>query len=123
MGTQQAFLTLLFGFTACMSTKDNKKHSADDTARSVVLEQINQGHATRSVLYRSIENGLDKNCRLVSFFTSFVFPVGVIDRDADMLEDVLRVTLGPDDELVLMINSPGGDLLAAETDREYLSQL
>ena len=31
-----------------------------------------------------------------------------------MLEDVLRSTLGPDDELMLMINSPGGDLLAAE---------
>ena len=97
-----------------MSTKDDRKHSTGDTARSIVLEQINQGHATRSELYRSIENCLGKNCRLVSFFTSFVFPVGVIDQDADMLEDVLRSTLGPDDELMLMINSPGGDLLAAE---------
>ena len=90
--------------------KGDKKSSFEDTARSVVLEQINQGLATRSELYRSIEceSGLEKGCRLVSFFTSFVFPVGIIDQDADMLEDVLRATLGPDDELLLMINSPGG---------------
>ena len=50
----------------------------------------------------------------MSFFTSFAFPVGIADEDADMLEDVLRAALGQEDELVLMINSPGGDLLAAE---------
>ena len=96
--------------------KGDKKSSFEDTARSAVLEQISQGRATRSELYRSIEceSGLKKGYRLVSFFTSFVFPVGIIDQDADMPEDVLRATLGPDDELLLMINSPGGDLLAAE---------
>ena len=96
--------------------KGDKKSSFEGTARSAVLEQITQGLPTRSELYRSIEceSGLEKDCRLVSFFTSFVFPVGIIDQDADMLEDVLRATLGPDDELLLMINSPGGDLLAAE---------
>ena len=87
---------------------------AEDTVISAVLEQVNQGHSTRAGLYRLIEKGLGDNRRLVAFFTSFDFPVGIADEDADMLEDVLRATLGPQDELVLMINSPGGDLLAAE---------
>ena len=81
---------------------------------NAVLEQVKQGHSTRAGLYRRIEKGLGENRRLVSFFTSFKFPVGIANEDANMLEDVLRSTLCSEDELVLMINSPGGDLLAAE---------
>ncbi len=80
----------------------------------MVMEQVNQGHSTRAELYREIEEELGDNRRLVAFFTSFTFPASIADADADMLEDVLRATLGSEDELVLMINSPGGDLLAAE---------
>lgn len=87
---------------------------SEGTVINVVLEQVNQGHSTRAELYRLVEKGLGANRRLVSFFTSFAFPVGIADEDADMLEDVLRATLRSEDELVLMINSPGGDLLAAE---------
>ena len=75
---------------------------------------MDQGHSTRAHLYREIEDELEENCRLVSFFTSFRYPVAISDTDADMVEDVLRSTLRESDELVLMINSPGGDPLAAE---------
>ena len=78
------------------------------------MAQVTQGHSTRADLYRKIEEGLGSNRRLVAFFTSFSSPVSIADEDADMLEDVLRATLRSDDELALMINSPGGDLLAAE---------
>ena len=96
-----------------MGTHDTQSPS-EGAVINAVLEQVNQGHTTRAELYRLIEKGLGTNRRLVSFFTSFAFPVGIDDEDADMLEDVLRATLQPEDELVLMINSPGGDLLAAE---------
>ena len=93
---------------------DDRQAPSEDPVYNAVLEQVNQGHTTRAELYRLIENGLGPNRRLVSFFTSFTFPVGIGDEDVDMLEDILRATLGSNDELVLMINSPGGDLLAAE---------
>ena len=82
--------------------------------RALVQEQVEQGHSTRAELYRSIESELGENCRLVAFFTSFQYPVIISDTDADMVEDVLRTTLAESDELYLMINSPGGDPLAAE---------
>ena len=85
-----------------------------ETVLNIVLEQATQGHTTRADLYRLIEKGLGTNRRLVAFFTSFTFPTGIADEDADLLEDFLRATLHQKDELVLMINSPGGDLLAAE---------
>ena len=94
------------------------KHDSEtprkNTVLNTVLEQASQGHTTRTDLYRAIEKGLGKNRRLVAFFTSFTLPASIGDEDADMLEDFLRATLGPKDELALMINSPGGDLLAAE---------
>ncbi len=81
---------------------------------TTVLEQSNQGHTTRTDLYRLIENILGDNRRLVAFFTSFNFPAGIADEDGVMLEDFLKATLHSNDKLVLMIDSPGGDLLAAE---------
>ncbi len=50
---------------------------------------------------------------VVSFFTSFFYPVGIEDEDADMLEGVLQ-KLDLSEGLVLVINSPGGSGLAAE---------
>ena len=97
-----------------MGKRETQAIAAKDTVRNVLMEQVTQGHSTRAALYRSIEKGLGTNRRLVAFFTSFNFPVSIGDEDADMLEDVLRATLQSDGKLVLMINSPGGDLLAAE---------
>ena len=96
-----------------MAKEEGAKPSAA-TIHARIQEQVDQGHSTRAHLYREIEDGLGANCRLVSFFTSFRYQVAISDADADMVEDVLRTTLRKSDELVLMINSPGGDPLAAE---------
>lgn len=82
---------------------------------STVLEETNQGHATREPLFRKLEQqlGPDK-VRVVALCTSFMWPVIIEDSDADMLEEVLQNTDLNGKELVLLINSPGGDALAAE---------
>ena len=77
-------------------------------------EEVSQGHSTRRPLYQELEKNLGKNARLVAFFTSFRWPVLIQDNDADMLEEVLQNTLGKGDRLVLLLNSPGGEALAAE---------
>jgi ClpP class serine protease len=51
---------------------------------------------------------------VLAFFTSFFCPVVIQDNDADMIEEVLRNTDMDGRELVLLLNSPGGDGLAAE---------
>ena len=94
--------------------KGGKERPSGATIHSRILEQVNQEHSTRADLYRQIEAEFGSHCRLVSFFTSFRYPVAISDADADMVEDVLRTTLRESDELVLMVNSPGGDPLAAE---------
>ena len=94
--------------------KASDQKLAGSTVQRRILEQVEQGHSTRAELYRSVEAALGERSRLVAFFTSFRYPVAVSDADADMVEDVLRTTLQASDELVLMINSPGGDPLAAE---------
>ncbi|MCX6653128.1 MAG: hypothetical protein NT137_07255 [Methanomassiliicoccales archaeon] len=76
-----------------------------------ILEEKFQGHETRVQLYDDLEKELEMP--VVSFFTSFVYPVMIQDGDADMLETVLHktdMTRG----FTLLINSPGGDGLAAE---------
>jgi ClpP class serine protease len=76
----------------------------------VVNEQL-QGHETREGLFRALGKAFGRP--VVSVFTSFEFPVMLEDADADMLEGVLQkvdLTNG----LVLFINSPGGDGVAAE---------
>lgn len=83
-----------------------------------VLSEVNQAHETRRPLYRRLEDEIrktGKNVKVVAFFTSFVFPVAVADFDADMIEEVLQNTdLDKSQELVLLINSPGGEALPAE---------
>jgi Serine dehydrogenase proteinase len=76
-----------------------------------VLEEEGQGHPTRKGLFESISEQLGRP--VVSFFTSFRFPVMIEDDDADMLEGVLQ-SLDLSNGLALCINSPGGDGLAAE---------
>ena len=71
---------------------------------TTVLEQSNQGHTTRTDLYRLIENILGDNRRWWLFFTSFNFPAGIADEDGVMLEDFLKATLHSNDKLVLMID-------------------
>jgi len=70
-----------------------------------------QGHETRRHLYVELEKQLGRP--VVAFFTSFRFPVMIENEDADMLEGILQKTDLPSG-LALVINSPGGDGLAAE---------
>ena len=81
---------------------------------ATVLEETNQGHTIREPLFRKLEKQLGPNKKVVAFFTSFRWPVILEDPDADMLEEVLQNSDMKGKELVLIINSPGGDALAAE---------
>ena len=78
-----------------------------------VQDEIHQGHGTRKHLYTALEKELG-NKHVIAFFTSFYWPVTISDADPDMIEEALGRL--PDDgrELVLMINSPGGEGIAAE---------
>jgi ClpP class serine protease len=76
-----------------------------------VLTEQNQGHETRKRLFIELEKELERP--VVSYFTSFRFPVMIEDADADMLEGVLQNT-ELSRGLVLFLSSPGGDGLAAE---------
>ncbi len=77
-----------------------------------LLSEIRQSPSIRQEIIRSIEKELNKT--IVTFFTSFVFPVMIEDQDAIMLEEVLQNTDGLEKGLILIINSPGGSGLAAE---------
>lgn len=76
-----------------------------------VLTEQNQGHETRKKLFIELEKELGRP--VVSYFTSFRFPVMIEDADADMLEGVFQ-NIDLSRGLVLLLSSPGGDGLAAE---------
>lgn len=101
-----------------MAKKPLKSETDKVPGRTVVgriVDEIHQGHRTRAELYKQIENEIGPGHRVVAFFTSFTWPVVIQDSDADMVEEMLRTTLlSKDDKLVLILNSPGGDPLAAE---------
>jgi hypothetical protein len=82
----------------------------DPVIQRVMTEQ-GQGHETRQSIFVELEKELKRP--VVSFFTSFRFPVMIEDADADMLEGVLQ-KMDLSDGVVLFISSPGGDGLAAE---------
>jgi hypothetical protein len=68
--------------------------------------------STRHLLFRKISKELSGRA-VVTLFTSFRYPVQIDDDDCDMLQSVLQQT-NLANGLILMINSPGGDILAAE---------
>jgi len=75
---------------------------------------VTQGHPQRQHLYEEIEAAFKKKRKVVTFCTSFVFPVIMEDRDADIIEEVLQNTDLDGKELLLILNTPGGDALTAE---------
>lgn len=93
-------------------TKLGSNASMDD---KLVTQQVNeeqyQAHSTRQHLYRKLEEKTRKP--VVSFFTSFKYPVMIEDGDADMLEGILQKS-DLSKGLVLVLSSPGGSGLAAE---------
>lgn len=77
-----------------------------------IFSERNQHPETRIDAIKEVEKHLDGRT-LVTFFTSFFGGEGIVDDDCDMLQSVLQhidCTKG----IALMINSPGGDGLAAE---------
>ena len=77
-----------------------------------LLAETNQQESTRTQLIAALEEKFDNRCVLL-FFTSFWHPVIISNADADMIEGVLQksdLSRG----LMVVINSPGGDALAAE---------
>lgn len=76
-----------------------------------IMTEQNQGHETRKRIIIELEKELKRP--VVSFFTSFLYPVMIEDADADMLEGVLQ-KIDLSSGLALFISSPGGDSLAAE---------
>ena len=87
----------------------------DDKKLKLIIQKVRdeeiQGHATRKAIYQKLRVKLGRP--VVSFFTSFRYPVMIQDDDADMLEGVLQKT-DLSDGLALFISSPGGDGLSAE---------
>jgi len=77
-------------------------------------DEVGQGHHMRAPCYEKIAERLGGNHVVVSFFTSFVWEAPINDQDADMLEEILQNTPLNGKSLVLLLNSPGGDGLAAE---------
>jgi len=78
---------------------------------SKVMIEENQGHETRKPIFEALEKELKRP--VVTLFTSFKYPVMIEDTDADMLEGILQ-KINLENGLALVINSPGGDGLAAE---------
>lgn len=78
--------------------------------RQVGIER-HQAHETRQKLFDELENELGRT--VVSFFTSFRYPVMIEDSDSDMLEGLFQ-KIDLSKGLALIISSPGGHGLAAE---------
>lgn len=79
-----------------------------------LLQEIHQGHELRRNIYSKLEVALGGEHRVVSVFTSFRYPVILEDSDADMLEEVLSTTDLDGRRLMVVLNCPGGDGMAAE---------
>src|SRR3990172_2683684 len=79
-----------------------------------VLGEVSQDHRIRKSLYQKLETQLGKDKRVVSFFTSLSLAAMIQDPDADMLEELLHNSRMANKHLVLVLNSGGGDALAAE---------
>ncbi len=78
---------------------------------SRLSNELGQHPKPRQELLRKISNEIERTA--VAYFTSFRYPVMIEEGDADMLEEVLQVT-DLNNGLCLILDSPGGDALAAE---------
>lgn len=85
--------------------------AATDLVISKVQTEQEQSHATRKSLFIKLEKAIDR--AVLSFFTSFQYPVSIEDSDAEILEGILQ-KMDLSNGLALFLSSPGGDGLAAE---------
>jgi hypothetical protein len=88
-----------------------KPISWEDSPWIRLQKETTQDYELRRPIITEIQN--ETNCQVYVFFTSFIAGDGICDNDVEMLENVLSVEHqgGP---LLLIINSPGGQALAAE---------
>lgn len=86
------------------------KEDLNPVIKQVMTEQ-GQGPETRQRIFAELEKELKRP--VVSFVTSFKFPVMIEDTDADMLEGVLQ-KMDLSKGLALVISSPGGLGVTAE---------
>ena len=84
---------------------------AEGPVISRILDERNQSHPTRQRLFRKLEKSLGRP--VVTFFTSFRYPVSIDDADVEMMEGLIR-TLDVAQGIAIIISSPGGSGLAAE---------
>src|SRR5437899_1920209 len=90
----------------------DSNRSFKDSPFLTLVKETNQHPALRQHLLGKIEKHFD--AKVVSFFTSFTNRRALItDDDAEMIESLLSAEHSGD-KLVLIVNSPGGDALAAE---------
>ena len=82
------------------------------TVYKKVTDERYQTPASRHPLFKKVSAAFGGRA-VVTFFTSFKYPVQIDDNDCDMLQSVLQET-DLSKGLVLMVSSPGGDPLAAE---------
>ncbi len=96
-------------------TAEEPMAAAARKRQSTVFAQVQterqQLHATRAHLFEQLENQLGRP--VVTFFTSFAYPVQVSNDDADMLEGMLR-QMDLSKGVALLVSTPGGDGEAAE---------
>lgn len=78
---------------------------------TTLANELSQHPRPRQELLQKIGDEIGRTAIL--FFTSFRYLVMIEEGDADMLEEVLQVT-DLSNGLCLILNSPGGDALAAE---------
>ncbi len=81
---------------------------------AALSEETHQGHRTRRDLYSELEKLLGEDARVIAYCTSFHHPVTIANDDSDMLEEVLRTSDMDGRCLYVILNSPGGDGIAAE---------
>ncbi|MBM3142651.1 MAG: hypothetical protein FJ005_06355 [Chloroflexi bacterium] len=78
---------------------------------STLSDELGQHPKRRQELLRKLSEAVGYTA--VAFFTSFRYPVMIEEGDADMIEEVLQAT-DLSNGLCLVLNSPGGDAIAAE---------
>jgi hypothetical protein len=82
---------------------------------SKILSETRDCYPLRRHLIKTIQGSdLFKDKKIITFFTSFQYPVSIEDEDAIMIEEVLQNTNLEGKGLLLVLNSPGGAVLAAE---------
>ena len=89
----------------------SRQQDEPNTVITKLMAERHQNQETRRPLFEAIEKELKRP--VVSFFTSFTQPVSLDDNDVDMLLALLNM-LDLSNGLALLINTPGGDGVAAE---------